>query len=391
MLFYPERWTTNSPYVSSIQLTSGQFSNPFASYTLLGKTGDPFPGAAVFPTQGVYVTIPGNMPVTGVMMWNLSYQRQIGTNWVIKGNYMGNAGRHILGSTDINQDIPGALGPGGAAASTGNTNQRRATYLDNPTTGQYYANIQQSDPGGNSEYHGLLLSIERHFSGHYTILSNYGWSHCTSSWDMAGELAGVLYQNSFNRATGERGPCGYDHRQVFNTTMVATSPGVGSNVAKALTKDWQLSPVISLFTGNPMQMSIGGKDISLSGQGLDRPYDVLPTQVYGGPANDPKYWLNPAAFQCAGSNAACTVFSGQFGNVGRNAVYGPGQINFDMALTRRFPVSERWKLDLRADFFNIMNHANANNPGTNITSGTFGEITSFGSPRLIQVAMKLYF
>jgi hypothetical protein len=117
----------------------------------------------------------------------------------------------------------------------------------------------------------------------------------------------------------------------------------------------------------------------------------LPTQVYAGPANDPHYWLNPAAFQCAGSNAACTVFSGQFGNVGRNALYGPGQINFDMALTRRFAVSERWKLDLRADFFNIMNHANWNAPTANITSGTFGEITSFGSPRLIQMALKLYF
>jgi hypothetical protein len=393
MLYYPERWTTNAPYVSSITLTSGQFSNPFSAYTnpATGKVGDPFPGNAIFPAQGAYVSIPGNLPVTSVMMWNLSYQRQIANNWVIKANYMGNAGRHILGAVDINQAVGTALGPGGAAASTGNTNQRRPTYLDNATLGQYYANIEQSDPGGNSEYHGLLLSIERHFSGHYTILSNYGWSHCSSSWDMAGELAGTLYQNSLNRVTGERGPCGYDHRQVFNTTLVATSPGVGSSVAKALTKDWQVSPVISLFTGNPMQLSIGGKDISLSGQALDRPYDLLPNQVYGGAANDPQYWLNPAAFMCAGSNAACTVFSGQFGNVGRNAVYGPGQINFDMALTRRFPVSERWKLDLRADFFNIMNHANANAPGGNITSSTFGEITSFGSPRLIQMAMKLYF
>ena len=128
-----------------------------------GKTGDPFPGTAVFPAQGAYVTIPGNLPVTGVMMWNLSYQRQIATNWVIKANYMGNAGRHILGAVDINQAVGSALGPGGAAASTGNTNQRRPTYLDNATTGQYYANIQQTDPGANSEYHGLLLSIERHF------------------------------------------------------------------------------------------------------------------------------------------------------------------------------------------------------------------------------------
>jgi hypothetical protein len=392
-LFYPERWTTNSPYVSSIVLTSGQFSNPFATYVspATGKTGDPFPGTALFPTQGVYVTIPGNMPVTSMMMWNLSYQRQIAANWVIKANYMGNAGRHILGSTDVNQAVGSALGPNGAAASTSNTNQRRPTYLDNPTLGQYYSNIQQSDPGANSEYHGLILSIERHFSGHYTILSNYGWSHCTSSWDMAGELAGAVYQNSLNRETGERGACGYDHRQVFNTTLVVTSPGVGSSFAKAFTKDWQISPVLSIFTGHPIQLSDGGKDISLSGQGLDRPEVVLPTQVYTVTPSDPSYWFNPAAFQCNGSNAACTVSTGLFGNLGRNAVYGPGQINFDMALSRRFTVGERWKLDLRADFFNILNHANWSSPTTSITSSTFGEVTGFSTPRYIQMALKLYF
>jgi hypothetical protein len=389
-LFYPERWTTNSPYVSSIALTSGQFSSPFSAYTLNGKTGDPFPGAAVFPTQGTYVTIPGNMPVTSEMQWNLSYQRQIAANWVIKANYMGNAGRHILGSVDINQAVPNAPVPGGAAPATGNDNQRRPTYLDNPTTGQYYSEIQQSDPGGNSEYHGLNLSIQRHFAGHYTILSNYAWSHCVSSWDFAGELAGTVYENSLNRAEGERGNCGFDHRQVFNTTLVASSPGLGSGAAKFVTKDWQVSPNISFFTGNPIQLS-DGKDISLTGQNLDRPYVVSPTTVHTVTANDPSYWFNPAAFQCAGSNAACTVFSGQFGNLGRNAIYGPGQINFDMALSRRFTVRERWKLELRADFFNIMNHGNWNNPTTTITSSTFGEVTSFSTPRQIQMAMKLYF
>jgi hypothetical protein len=62
-----------------------------------------------------------------------------------------------------------------------------------------------------------------------------------------------------------------------------------------------------------------------------------------------------------------------------------------MALSRRFTVGERWKLELRADFFNIMNHANWNNPTTGITSSTFGEVTAFGTPREIQMAMKLYF
>jgi hypothetical protein len=316
---------------------------------------------------GTYIGIPENLPATSAMMWNLSYQRQITANWVVKANYVGNAGRHIWGSIDVNQAV-GSI----PCATTANTNTRRPTYLYNPTTGQYWAEIRQTDPGGNSEYHGLLLSAEHHFAHHYTILSTYTWSHCISSWDMAGELAGYLYRNSLNRATGERGNCGYDHRQIFATTMAATSPGVGGSFAKALTKDWQLSPVVSIFTGNPIQLSDGGKDISLSGQGLDRPEAIAPSQVYTVPANDPSYRFNPAAFQCAGSNATCTQFSGLFGNLGRNAIYSPGQINFDLAPTRRFAVRERWKVDVRADFFNVLNHANANNPGTSITSSTFG-------------------
>jgi hypothetical protein len=166
---------------------------------------------------------------------------------------------------------------------------------------------------------------------------------------------------------------------------------VGGRLSRGVTKDWQLAPLISLATGNPIQITDGGKDISLSGQGLDRPTVILPDQVY--PAQKTlQEWFNPAAFQCAGSNAACTVFSGQFGNLGRNAVYGPGIINWDMALSRRFKFNERWALLFRADFFNIMNHANwtISSP-VPITSGTFGQITTFGAPRIIQLATKLYF
>jgi len=389
-LFYPERWTTNAPYVSSITLTSGQFSNPFANYTLNGKTGDPFPGAAVFPTQGTYISIPGNMQVPYMMQWNLSYQRQLAKDWLLAVNYLGNAGRHIWGSTDVNYSVPT---PG---ATTSNTNQRRLTYLTNPTLGQYYGDIQQTDDGGNSEYHALFVSIQHQFARNFTLRSNYTWSHCVSSWDFAGELAGPVYQNPLNRAEGERGNCGYDHRQMFVTTLVALSPGFGSAFVQRLTKDWQVSPIISFFSGNPIQLLDGGagstKDISLSGQLQDRPEVMLPGQVYGVAAgNDPPMWFNPSAFMCAGSNSSCTVSSGLFGNLGRNALYGPGQINWDMAVTRRFAYRERWRLETRADFFNIMNHANWNNPGTNITNGTFGEVTSFGNPRIIQLALKLFF
>ena len=184
-LFYPERWTTNAPYVSSVTLTAGQFSSPFANYTLNGKTGDPFPGAAIFPTQGTYISLPPNMQVTYMMQWNLSYQRQIANDWVLKANYLGNASRHIWGSVDVNYSLPL---PG---ATSSNTATRRLTYLTNPTLGQYYADIQQTDDGNNAEYHALQLSIEHRFAKHYTLLSNYAWSHCVSSWDFTGELGNV--------------------------------------------------------------------------------------------------------------------------------------------------------------------------------------------------------
>jgi hypothetical protein len=390
-LFYPERWTTNAPYVSSLTLTSGQFSDPFKTYVLNGKTGDPFPGAAVFPVGGAYISVPGDLRVTYMMQWNLSYQRQLGKDWMVTANYLGNASRHIWGSTDINYATPIA------GATTANTNARRVTSLLNPTTGQYYGNIQQSDDGGNSSYHGLLMKAEKRMAHHFTLVTTYAYSHCISSWDFAGELAGTVYQNPLNRATGERGNCGYDHRHSFTASFVILSPGVGGGAARLITKDWQVSPLITMFTGNPIQIT-DGKDISLSGQNLDRPNVIAPDQVYGSPKTVQQY-LNPAAFQCAGSNAACTTFSGQFGNLGRNAIYGPGQRNFDIALSRQFRIRERFRMEFRSDFFNILNHANWGFPvtggsgiGTTVSSSaTFGQITAFGAPRIIQMAMKLYF
>lgn len=385
-MFYAERWTTNAPYVSSLTLTSGQFSNPFANYTLNGVTGDPFPGASVFPTQGAYVSVPPNLSVQYMMQWNLSYQRQLAHNLLVTANYMGNATRHIWGSTDLNYAVSSRPG-----ASTSNTNQRRLTYLSNAATGQYYANIQQTDDGANAEYHGLFLTMQKRISHGYSAQANYTWSHCVSSWDFAGELAGTVYQNPTNRATGERGNCGWDHRQTFNLSITASSAGVGTSFVKALTKDWQLSPLVGFGTGNPIQLTDGGKDISLSGQGLDRPEVIAPDAVH--PAQKSlAEWFNPAAFMCNGSNATCTVSSGLFGNLGRNSVYGPGYINFDMALTRSIQMTERLKLHIRSDFFNVLNHANWGNPGTSITnSSTFGVISSFGSPRIIQLAAKLFF
>lgn len=411
-LFYPERWTTNAPYVSSLTINSNEFgvgtalfSNPFNGYTLNGHAGDPFPGGGaggVFPNQGTYISIPGYLPVTYMMQWNISYQRQVGANWVVQANYLGNAGRDIWGSTDVNYALPIT------GASTSNTNQRRLLYLVNPTLGQAYGDIQQTDPGGTSEYHALFLSAQHQYAHNFTVRGNYTWSHCISSWDFSGELAGTQYQNPLNRAQGERGECSYDQRQNFILSAVAQSPGFGNSFARKVTKNWQISPIFSMAMGNPFRIT-SGKDVSLSGQSQDRPDVLSPSAVFQTTqtGNAPMYF-NPAAFVCADALSAAlaspgaaanlspncpnaTAATAAFGNMARFVLHGPGSINWDMAVVRQFQFTERWKLDARADFFNIMNHANWSNPNAGLTGSTFGLVTGFSGPRIIQMALKLYF
>ena len=387
-LFYPERWTTNPPYASSIALgtNSGPFSNPYLGYVSpTGVAGDPFPGAAIFPAQGTYVTIPPKVPVEYILQWNLSYQRQIAKDWLATATYIGNRTNHILGQHDINVPQPSPT------ATTSNEPQRRTLTLLNPVQGAYYSAIDETDPGGTSSYHALLLKLEHRFANHYTWLVNYTQSHCISTVDFGSELAGNNYQNPNNR-DAEKGNCNFDRRHIFNTTLVATSPGFGGGALRAITADWQVAPIVSLDSGQPNTVT-DGTDVGLTGDGNDRP-NVVP-----GVSSLPHtlvQWFNPAAFagSCAlaayAGNPYCQT-PGTFGNSGHDNFNNPGSIQWDMSVSRLFHYRERWKLEFRGEFFNIMNHANWSGPSAAVNSSTFGEITSFGGPRLIQMSMKLYF
>ncbi len=387
-LFYPERWTTNPPYASSIALgtNSGPFSNPYLGYVSpTGVPGDPFPGAAIFPSQGTYVSIPAHVPVEYIIQWNLSYQRQIAKDWLVTATYIGNHTVNIPGSNDINVPQPSPT------ATTSNEPARRLLTLLNPTQGAYYSAIDQTDAGATSSYNALLLKVEHRFSHGFTWLANYTKSHCITTWDFGGELAGNDYQNPNNR-NAERGDCNFDRRDIFNTTLVATSSGIGTGALKAITGGWQIAPILSLNSGQPFSVT-DGTDVSLTGEGSDRPNVVPGVSSLPHTLNT---WFNPAAFagSCAlaqyAGNPYCQA-PGTFGNAGRDIFHNPGSIQWDMSASRLFHYKERWRLEVRGEFFNIMNHANWNGPSSAINSATFGEITGFGGPRLIQLSMKLYF
>ena len=128
-----------------------------------------------------------------------------------------------------------------------------------------------------------------------------------------------------------------------------------------------------------------GKDQSQTGLGQDRGVIV---------------GLAKGAGAC-GTRAPCVDFLnrnsfalptiGTFGNIGKNSLTGPNLIGWDMGIFKNFPFRERYKIQFRAEFFNIFNRANFTNPTASLSSGNFGTITSANDPRIGQLALKVFF
>jgi hypothetical protein len=94
-------------------------------------------------------------------------------------------------------------------------------------------------------------------------------------------------------------------------------------------------------------------------------------------------YFNPAAFA---QNPA-----GTFGTAGRNIVQGPGDATIDFGVSKVIHITEGLRMQVRGEFFNLLNRVNLGNPNTNVASAQFGRITSAGSPRVVQLALKLMF
>jgi hypothetical protein len=407
--WFNERETTNPPYGNDIDVGStGTLSNPWAGY----PGGNPFPqhGNLFFPQFGTYINMPLNPKPTYVIQWNATYQRQFAHNWLASASYLGNKTTHLWIAEERNPAIyiPGnctagqyGLTAAGACSTTSNTNQRRLLYLDNPVSGGYYASIDTMDDGAVARYQGLVLSLQHRFSNSFQVNTNFTDSYCLSDYDFGAALAGSTNSQVFNRHA-DWGPCISDTRYIFNITGVAISAfHTGHAMLDKVVNNWQLAPNMHAASGQTLNVT-SGKDNSLTGLGNDRPDQVM-SNVYATSPNCSSQaicvqFLNPAAFV---QNPI-----GTYGNVGRNALRGPGMFSFDTSLVRTFKIRERFGLEARFEAFNILNHTNfvgafapAGQPAgasfgtasTNLSSSNFGQITGAYDPRILQFAMKLHF
>jgi hypothetical protein len=372
-LFFNTRFSNNPPWGAQLTITNpaGGFSDPYQGY----PGGNPFPelntdwATAAFPAFGVYVNAPLDMKPQKLQQWNVTVQRQMG-DWLFGATYLGNRSHNLWRATELNPAVYGA------GATTGNTNQRRELYLQDPVQGQFYGTIGQVDDTGRGSYHGMLLSAQRRLKNNLSVLSNWTLSKCMSD-PATTEITGPTIVNPDN-PDADYSYCASDRRHVVNLSAVVQTPTFNGNVTRVLFSDWQVSPIVRWQSGNRSTVTLG-TDVALSGMGAQRPNQVL-DDPYGDGSSS--FYLNRGAFAAPAT--------GTYGTLTPFSILNPARFQNDLAITRMFNMGET-RLQFRWEIFNVVNYVNLDAPVTALNAANFGQILTAGDPRIMQFALKVLF
>jgi hypothetical protein len=347
----------------------------------------PPPRDAPFPLSANYAAIDPNINSIRVQSWNATVERQVGASWQVSASYLGSYIDRIWGPDPINAGVYLGLGPCTlqgvsfpVCSTTGNLASRRALTLENPQDGRYLATVSNYEAIGTQRYRGLKLSFQRRSARGVSLGGNYTVSHCETDSTYDGRfIQGVIY-NKPGDTSYDLGNCPNNRREIANFTVGAQAPQFGNAALRALASDWRVSGVVSAQTGSWLTVTTA-RDINFTGltgqrvdQVIDNPYGARTLTDY----------LNPAAFAYPAPGA--------YGTSPARGFEGPGFWNVNAALARVVPVGGGRTLELRVEAFNLLNHFNWGDPGTNLDAGTFGRITTqAGNSRIMQFAFKYGF
>ena len=242
-----------------------------------------------------------------------------------------------------------------------------------------FDDVPTADDRGNGKYNGLLVSLNRRMSNHWSLLSNFTWSKCINDGDPGIDITN-FYPDP-NDPKSNRGPCNSDRRYMYNGSVILQSPGVGSGLARAATEGWQLATIVQARSGASFTPSMTG-DLALTGTNNQRPIVTGDPSALSGDQSRLN-WFNKAAFV---ANSP-----GVWGSATRGMIRGPMYMNVDMSLTRSFKMGATRRLEVRAEAFNVFNRFQLGNPVVNFNATTFGTIITAMPPRVMQFAAKFEF
>jgi hypothetical protein len=365
----------NQPFSLSVAINNpGPLSNPYANIK------NPFP-YTVDPANAKF-DLPasiGGHPMSAfeaAYVQNVSFtvQRQLSASWMAQAGYIGNYGRKLPGQNEFN---PAIFRPG---ATTANTDARRRLA---PTYRGFFGSSWDS----NSSYNALQTMLTKRLANGFTLAGHYTFSRAIDDSCQQETLDQCLQQDPFNRL-GSRGLSEFDRRHVAVFSYLYELPFFkqASPLWRQTLSGWRIAGINTFQTGNPLTVTTGS-DVSLTGVGRDRP------DLIGDPALSRDRSTNEKTAQWFDTSGFRRNAAGTYGNAGRDIIIGPGSWNWDVSFQKDFSLgSDRRRLEFRADLFNSVNHPNLGSPATNFnTPQSFGRITSTGSARVVQLALRYQF
>src|SRR5579872_2211918 len=383
-------FTSVAPFAPVFSLIDVSFVNPYGSAGMANPFPAAFGGSSVPGSNATFslpVSVGGTFPtryyLPTVGTWNLKLERQLGANWLVSAGYFGNGGYHLSSNAIGRRQLdPSVYIPG--QSTQANTQARR---LDPNFSG---VSLYPTDL--NSRYESLQLNVEKRFSKGFSVLANYTWS---KTQDDEGPVV-----NPFDIANFGWGDATADLPNVFHLSAVWDVPHAPvSGWASQIINGWELTGINSWQNGFRFTV-YSGVNNSFTGVGSDRA-DFTGTNISQAILGDRSHgqmvqqYFNTSLFTV---NAV-----GTFGNSPRNLLENPGLFNVDMAAIKYIRITERMKLQFRAEFFNLLNNVNftvpglgSGNPnesaaGTKVGTGSFGKLTVAADPRILQFGLKFIF
>jgi hypothetical protein len=330
---------------------------------------------------------------------NLGFQYAVAKDFVLEVNGAYTGGRALIGVVDINtydgrracDGAEGATQGAKCAAAFAAGEIPAATFTGRRLNPTLASDGYRGNSYGSS-YYGLQVSMTKRFSHGLQFNSNYTWSHALDTLSDAfnGGHQQIAGQTDVYNTAADKGNADFDIRHRFVTTLYYELPFFKQN---RWLGGWSTDGIVTLQKGVPIPILNGtpSGDTNRDGHTTDRPAIIGSPYISGkSPADG---FLNPASF--ARYTCPATVNFGLFCDspTGRNTLIGPGLVNTDFGVAKKFRIREHSSLQFQANFFNLFNHPNFATPQGNRfgNPSQFGLSTSDFGPRITQLALRLDF